>query len=103
VIGEEPGEAAAAEAAEATPAKGKKAKAPKAPKEPKVKKLSALDAAAQVLAGAGKPMGAKDLIAEMAATGAVDQPGGQDARGHAVRRDHPGNQRQGGRSPVQEG
>jgi len=43
-------------------AKGeKKARAPKTPKPPKEKKLSGLDAAAQVLRKAGKPMGFKEI------------------------------------------
>jgi hypothetical protein len=45
--------------------------------EPKLKKLNALDEAAQVLAVAGKPMGAKDLMAEMAAKNLWTSPGGR--------------------------
>lgn len=50
---------------------GKKVKAPKA------KRVSALDAAAMVLADAGKPMQAKDLIGTMAARGLWTSPGGK--------------------------
>ncbi len=56
---------------------GKKGKTPKAPKEPKPRKVSALDAAAQVLAAARKPMNAKEMIAEMAAKGLWTSPGGK--------------------------
>ena len=48
---------------------------PEAPSEPK--RTSALDAAAQVLAEAGKPMRAKELIAEMASRGLWTSPGGK--------------------------
>jgi hypothetical protein len=75
VIGDD--EAPAGDEPVAPATTGKKAKAPKPPKEPKVKKVSAIDAAAQVLAAAGKPMGAKDLIAEMAAKGLWTSPGGK--------------------------
>ncbi|MBX3497767.1 MAG: winged helix-turn-helix domain-containing protein [Parvibaculum sp.] len=70
-------------AADATPAKakgGKAAKMPKAPKaakEAKPKRVSALDAAAQVIAGAKAPMRAKDMIAEMEAKGLWKSPGGK--------------------------
>ena len=53
---------------------GKKVKAPKAPK---AKRVSALDAAAQVLVDAGKPMNANDLIETMAARGLWTSPGGK--------------------------
>ena len=65
---------------EATPAKakgGKAHKTPKAPKEKKPKRVSALDAAAQVLAGADKPMRAKEMIADMEAKGLWKSPGGK--------------------------
>jgi hypothetical protein len=75
VIGDDEAPAGDEPAAPAT--SGKRAKAPKVPKEPKVKKVSALDAAAKVLAGAEKPMGAKDLITEMAAKGLWTSPGGR--------------------------
>jgi len=55
--------------------KAKAAKAPKAEKKPK--KVSALDAAAQVLAKADKPMGAQDLITAMAEKGLWTSPGGK--------------------------
>jgi len=64
--------------AEAAPAKGGKApKAPKAPKEKKPKRVSALDAAAQVIAGAKAPMRAKEMVAEMEAKGLWKSPGGK--------------------------
>jgi hypothetical protein len=66
--------------ADATPAKakgGKAPKAPKTPKEPKPKRVSALDAAAQVIAGADKPMRAKEMVAEMEAKGLWKSPGGK--------------------------
>jgi len=53
----------------AKPAKGTKAKAPKAPKAEKPKKISGLDAAAQVLADAGKPMNCKEIVETMLAKG----------------------------------
>jgi len=52
------------------PRAGRKA-APAGPK-----RVSALDAAAQVLAGAGEPMGAKALITAMAVSGLWESPGG---------------------------
>ena len=62
-------------------AKGEKApktpKAPKPAKEPKPKRVSALDAAAQVIAGAKVPMRAKEMIAEMEAKGLWKSPGGK--------------------------
>ena len=58
---------------------GKKAAAPKAKatKETKPKRVSALDAAAQVLAKAGKPMRAQELIAAMAEQNLWTSPGGK--------------------------
>ncbi|CAG0957507.1 hypothetical protein PHYC_00547 [Phycisphaerales bacterium] len=59
---------------------GKAPKTPKAPKpakEKKAKRVSALDAAAQVLAKATKPMRATDMIAEMEAKGLWKSPGGK--------------------------
>ena len=67
-------------------AKGKKAKsekaprtakAPKTPKAPKPKRVSALDAAAQIIAGAKVPMRATEMIAEMEAKGLWKSPGGK--------------------------
>jgi hypothetical protein len=61
-------------------AKGKKAtKQPKAAKAKaaKPKKTSALDAAAQILAGAAAPMGAKELIAEMSKRKLWSSPDGK--------------------------
>ena len=64
---------------EAEPAakKQKTPRAPKAPKEPKPKRVSALDAAAQVLATASKPMNAKDLVDAMLIAGLWRSPGGK--------------------------
>jgi len=45
--------------------------------DPKAKRLSTLDAAAQVLAQAGKPMRAQELIAAMAERGLWTSPGGK--------------------------
>ncbi len=61
----------------ATPVlKATRKEAPKA--EPKkARKMGALDAAAIVLADAGKPMRSKDLIAEMAKRGLWTSPGGK--------------------------
>ncbi len=58
---------------------GKKAAKPKAKAtaEPKPKRVSALDAAAQVLAQAGKPMRAQELIAAMAEQGLWSSPAGK--------------------------
>ena len=67
----------------AEPAKAKGGKAPKTPKAPKPakekkpKRVSALDAAAQVIAGAKVPMRAKEMIAEMEAKGLWKSPGGK--------------------------
>ncbi len=64
----------------AAKAKGsKKAAAPKtkATTENKPKRVSALDAAAQVLAKAGKPMRAQELIAAMAEQGLWNSPAGK--------------------------
>ncbi len=55
----------------------RKGKAKKAGGEPKPKRVSALDAAAQVLAKAGKPMRAQELIAAMAEQGLWKSPGGK--------------------------
>jgi hypothetical protein len=69
--------------AEGAKAKGKGDKAPKTPtapkpaKEKKPKRVSALDAAATVVAGADKPMRAKEMIAEMEAKGLWKSPGGK--------------------------
>ena len=52
-----------------------KATRKEAPK--KARKMGALDAAAIVLADAGKPMRSKDLIAEMAKRGLWTSPGGK--------------------------
>jgi hypothetical protein len=61
--------------------KGEKAqkapKEPKAAKEKKPKRTSALDAAAQVIAKADKPMRAVDMIAQMEAKGLWKSPGGK--------------------------
>jgi len=64
----------------AAKAKGaKKAARPKAKAttDQKPKRVSALDAAAQVLAKAGKPMGARELITAMAEQGLWESPGGK--------------------------
>ncbi|NLY01542.1 MAG: hypothetical protein GXY83_36080 [Rhodopirellula sp.] len=63
-----------AKAAVATATKTPKAK--KAAGEQKPKRVSALDAAAQVLAKAGKPMRAQELIAAMAEQNLWKSPGG---------------------------
>lgn len=49
----------------------------KAPAEKKPKRVSALDAAAQVLAKASKPMHAQELITAMADQGLWKSPGGK--------------------------
>ncbi len=54
----------------------KKAKPKKADGEQKPKRVSALDAAAQILAKASKPMRAQELIAAMAEQGLWKSPGG---------------------------
>lgn len=59
------------------PPKAPKEKKAKAAKEPKPKRVSGLDAAAQVLAGAGHPMNARDLVAEMTAKGLWSSPKGK--------------------------
>ncbi len=55
----------------------KKPKSKKAGGEQKPKRVSALDAAAQVLAKAGKPMRAQELIAAMAEQGLWKSPAGK--------------------------
>ncbi len=55
----------------------KQAKPKKAGGEPKPKRVSALDAAAQVLAGADKPMQAQELIVVMAEQGLWSSPTGK--------------------------
>ena len=63
---------------EKIPATGKKPpRAPKPPKSPRVKHVSALDAAANVLAGASKPMSAGDLIDAMREQTLWTSPGGK--------------------------
>lgn len=52
-------------------------KASKTAKETKPKRVSALDAAAQVLAKAKKPMNVQELIEAMAAAGLWTSPGGK--------------------------
>lgn len=61
---------------EATPAPKEKATT-KPAREAKPKKMSALDAAAKVLAEAGEPMNAKQMIDAMAAKGYWSSPGGK--------------------------
>ena len=55
----------------------KKPKSKTAGGEQKPRRVSALDAAAQVLAGAGKPMRAQELIAAMAEQGLWKSPAGK--------------------------
>ena len=55
----------------------KAGKAPKVTKTAKPKRTSALDAAAQIIAGASKPMRARDLIEQMEAKGLWKSPGGK--------------------------
>ncbi len=64
----------------ATKAATKKAKSKKADGEQKPKRVSALDAAAQVLAKAEKPMRAQELIAAMAEQGLWSSPAGKTPR-----------------------
>jgi hypothetical protein len=52
-------------------------KAPKTAKEKRPKRVSALDAAAQILAGAGKPMRAKEMIEQMETKGLWKSPSGK--------------------------
>jgi hypothetical protein len=67
----------AAVAKDAKPeAPAKKARSKKAGGEQKPKRVSALDAAAQVLAKAGKAMGARELVAAMAEQGLWKSPAG---------------------------
>ena len=70
-------EAAKDQATGDKPASAKPPKARTAAKEPASKKLSAIDAAAQVLAGANEPMNAKQMIDAMAAKGLWSSPGGK--------------------------
>jgi hypothetical protein len=60
-----------------TKAPTKKVKSKRAEGEQKPKRVSALDAAAQVLAKAGKPMRSHELIAAMAEQGLWKSPGGK--------------------------
>ncbi len=70
-----PAEAPAPVVAVATPPKANK-KAKKAA-EAKPEKMSALDAAAKVLADAGEPMNAKQMIEAMTTQGLWKSPGGK--------------------------
>ena len=70
-------QAAPANGAPATDAKATKAKAAKKTKAPKEKKVSAIDAAAQVLAGAKEPMNCKEMIEAMAKKALWTSPGGK--------------------------
>jgi hypothetical protein len=76
-------ESAMARSAKAKPAKATKADKAKKPakavepKAEKPKRLSALDAAAQVLAKAGAPMKAKEMVAEIVAKGLWKSPAGK--------------------------
>ena len=65
----------AKQAAKPGPKAGPKAEPKAEPK--KARKMGALDAAAIVLADAGKPMRSKELIAEMAKRGLWTSPGGK--------------------------
>jgi hypothetical protein len=67
-------DAAAPEAAETTAIKPKRTRAKKEPKE---KRMSGLDAAAKVLAEAGQPMTAKEMVEAAEAKGYWKSPGGQ--------------------------
>jgi hypothetical protein len=71
-VGGEAAQAAAVQPEAAEPAQESKAKA-----QGKQKKRSALDAAAQVLAGAGAPMNSQELIEAMAAQGLWSSPAGK--------------------------
>jgi len=53
------------------------ASAPTPAKQKKATRVSALDAAARVLADAGTPMRAKEMVAEMEAKGLWKSPGGK--------------------------
>jgi hypothetical protein len=75
--GAKAGKGATGAAAPQAPTSGKKRKAAKEPKEPKPKRTSALDAAANVLAGAGKPMRAKEMVEAMVAQGLWSSPNGK--------------------------
>ncbi len=66
--------ATAAEGADTATAKPKRARAKKEPKE---KRLSGLDAAAKVLAEAGQPMTAKEMVETAEAKGYWTSPGGK--------------------------
>ncbi len=68
---------AAVERNQKAPKAEKAAKAAKEPKAAKPKRVSALDAAAQVIAKADKPMRAVDIIAQMEAKGLWKSPGGK--------------------------
>ena len=61
----------------AKPAKAAKPKKEAKPKEAKPKKMSALDAAAKVLAEAGEPLGAKQMVEAMTVKGYWTSPGGK--------------------------
>ena len=61
----------------ASNASKKAGKAPKVTRATKPKRMSALDAAAQVIAGASKPMRAKELVEQMEAKGLWKSPGGR--------------------------
>ena len=75
--GKKPGAKKAAAKGSATKVATKRARPKKAGGERKPKRLSALDAAAQVLKGAGKPMRAQELIALMQERGLWKSPAGR--------------------------
>jgi len=76
-IPEAAGDAKAGEAGATAKTAVKKVKSKKERGEKKAKRVSALDAAAQVLASAGKPMRAQELIATMAEQNLWKSPGGK--------------------------
>ncbi len=75
--GAKPAVTKAQKAAATDKAATKKSKSRKAGGARKPKRLSALDAAAQVLAEAGKPMRARELITAMAERGLWESPAGK--------------------------
>ena len=70
-------EVAATEHAIEQPAESTNKRRPRTTPAEGTKKTSAIDAAARVLAEAGKPMGCKELIGAMAASGYWSSPGGK--------------------------
>ena len=100
VVGETDDDSAVDTTATEAPAAKATKKSKAAPKE---KRLSAIDAAAKVLAEAGEPMNAKQLIDAIVTKGYWTSPAGKTPARHALQRDPARDQGQGQRRSVRQG